>query len=88
MLLYRLFTERVNPKIITSLAAKYLNDCTILEGKGLFNNEEEQTTIIEYSTGTNEDELIRSLANEICEANNQEAVLIQKHNIDQYLITQ
>ena len=88
MLLYRLFTERVNPGTITMLAAKYLNDCTILEGQGLFNNQSELTTIIEYSTGTNEDSLIRQLANEIREANNQEAVLIQKHSIDQYLITQ
>ena len=88
MLLYRLFTERVNPSTITMLASKYLADCTIIEGKGLFNNESEDTTIIEYSTGTNEDSLIRQLANEICSANEQEAVLIQKHKIDQYLITQ
>jgi len=88
MLLYRLFTEQVNPKMITSLACKYLGNCTILEGKGLFNNQSEETIIIEYSTGTNQDELIRSLANEICSSNDQEAVLIQKHMIDQYLITQ
>ena len=88
MLLYRLFTERVNPSTITMLASKFLANCTIIEGKGLFNSESEETTIIEYSSGTVQDELIRSLASEICTANNQEAVLIQKHNIDQYLITQ
>ena len=74
--------------MITALAAKYLANCTIIEGQGLFNNESESTTIIEYSTGTNQDELIRQLASEICSENDQEAVLIQKSKIDQYLITQ
>ena len=87
MYMYRVLTERVNPGMITGLAAKYLGDCTILEGQGLFNNEQEKSTIIEYSTGTAQDQLIRSLANEIRTANNQEAVLVQKFNIEQSVIT-
>ena len=87
MYMYRVLTERVNPATITGLAAKFLGDCTILEGIGLFNNEEELSTIIEYSSGTSQDELIRSLANEIREANDQEAVLIQKFNVNQFVIT-
>ena len=87
MFLYRVLTERINPATITGLAAKYLGECTILEGQGLFNNESEKSTIIEYSTGTASDELIRSLANEIRTANNQEAVLVQKFDLDQFLVT-
>ena len=87
MYMYRVLTERVNPATITGLAAKYLGDCTILEGQGLFNNEQEKSTIIEYSTGTAQDSLIRSLANEIRSANSQEAVLVQKFDIDQFLVT-
>ena len=87
MFMYRVLTERVNPGTITGLAAKYLGDCTIVEGIGLFNNQEEKSTIIEYSTGTAQDQLIRSLANEIRTANNQEAVLVQKFDIDQFLVT-
>ena len=87
MYMYRVLTERVNPATITGLAAKFLGDCTIVEGIGLFNNEQEKSTIIEYSTGTAQDELIRSLAHEIRTANNQEAVLIQRFNVDQFVIT-
>ena len=85
--MYRVLTERVNPATITGLASKFLGDCTILEGIGLFNNESELSTIIEYSTGTSEDELIRELAHEIRTANSQEAVLIQRFNVDQFVIT-
>ena len=87
MFLYRLLTERVNPATITGLAAKFLGECTIVEGIGLFNNQEELSTIIEYSTGTAQDSLIRQLAHEIRTVNNQEAVLVQKFNIDQFLVT-
>ena len=87
MLMYRILTERVNPATITGLACKYLGNCTILDGKGLFNNQEEKSTIIEYSTGTAQDGLIRELAHEIRTANNQEAVLIQRFDIDQFVIT-
>ena len=87
MFMYRVLTERVNPATITGLAAKYLGDCTILEGIGLFNNEKELSTIIEYSSGTAQDSLIRELAHEIRTANSQEAVLVQKFNIDQFVIT-
>ena len=87
MYMYRVLTERINQDMIISLCNKYLGDCTILNGQGLFNNENEKSTIIEYSTGTTQDELIRSLAHEIRTANSQEAVLIQKFNIDQFLVT-
>ena len=87
MYMYRVLTERINQDMIESLCNKYLGNCTILDGKGLFNNESEESTVIEYSTGTAQDSLIRELAHEIKTANSQEAVLIQKFNISQFVIT-
>jgi len=85
-MLYRIYTESVNPSTIEDLANKFLGNCTILEGIGLFNNESEKSTIIEYVTGTVQDQLIRELAYEIGSTNNQQAVLVQRLNNKQFTV--
>jgi len=86
-MLYRIFTEDIpqNHKAIEKAIAKYFEGFTLLKAKGYWRLQRENSLIIEIVT-TDQDAVINKIAQDIKVIGNQEAVLIQKINNNQWLI--
>jgi hypothetical protein len=84
-MLYRIYTERKNEETIEKIVGKYFEGFSILKSEGFWRLQKEDSLIIEI-VAEDTDKLINDLAKEIKVANNQEAILIQKINNNQWLI--
>jgi len=84
-MLYRIFTERKNEEEIEKIVSKYYEGFTLIKSEGFWRLIKENSLIIEIVT-EDSDKLINDLAKEIKAANNQEAVLVQKINNNQWII--
>lgn len=80
-MLYRIITEfkpETNWHLHNIVAGIFPAGFTVTYGDGIYNGHTEQVTIFEIATPVKEDEKIRRLAHDICAANSQECVMVQK----------
>ena len=84
-MLYRIFTENKNQNAIEKIVNKYFEGFTLIKSEGYWRLQKENSLIIEIVTDDT-DKLINDLALEIKTVNNQEAILIQKINNNQWLV--
>ena len=88
-MLYRICTEDMNQKGIESILNRHYEGYSILKSQGYWKLQKENSLIIEIITKDNEgkeDNTIREIAEEIKEANKQDAVLVQVFNNNQWFI--
>lgn len=84
-MLYRILTEDKNHEELEKLAAKHFPGFTLVRGQGFWRLQKEDTLIIEI-VADDIDVKINTLALAIKQLNNQEAVLVQKIQNQQWLI--
>jgi len=82
-MLYRILTEDKNREQVLKLVARYLLGATVMQGRGLWREQWENSLIIE--TDADYEAAVR-LAIGIKTLNRQDAVLIQQIDCESYLI--
>lgn len=86
-MLYRILTEDKKREQVLKLVERYCDSATIIQGKGLWQGQWENTLIIEIDNECFKCfECIKMLAEAIKELNKQEAILIQQIDCTSYLI--
>lgn len=87
-MLYRILTEDKNREQVLKLVAEYLIGATVIQAKGLWMENWENTLIIEISgSGKTKIEIaVKALAEAIKKLNEQEVVLIQQIDCESCLI--
>lgn len=83
-MLYRILTEDKNREQVLKLVARYLLGATVMQGRGLWREQWENSLIIE-TTDADYEAVVR-LAVGIKTLNRQESVLIQQIDCKSYLI--
>lgn len=84
-MLYRIFTEQINLHKIEKIVSKFFEGFTLIKSEGFWRLQKENSLIIEIVT-SEQDQKITDLAKLIKQANNQESVLIQRINNNQWLV--
>jgi len=84
-MLYRIFTEDKNTESLEKLLNKYYEGFTLVKATGFWRLQKENSLIIEIITDDAE-AIINKLAKDVKELNQQEAVLIQKIQNNQWLV--
>ena len=90
-MLYRIFTENVpaNRSEVERTVSKYFGGYTVFDSVGYWNGRKENSLCIEVVTDiepANIKKLVKKLAEDIRVVNNQEAVLVQKLEVETFLI--
>lgn len=84
-MLYRIFTENKNLKKIEKVVGGFFEGFTLIKSEGFWRLQKENSLIIEIVIPPN-DEKISELARLIKQENNQETVLIQRINNNQWFV--
>lgn len=84
--IYRLHTEDMNRPLIEKLVAASFNGFTILSGTGYWKGSSEATLVIEIIGDQHDGLPVRRLAEQIRQANDQDAVLVTAQAISTVLI--
>lgn len=83
---YRIYTENKNLTTLKEIISRRFLSYTLLEAKGIWNRQEEESLIIEIIGEEVREFEINQMAKEIKACNQQEAVLITKGQIESRLI--
>lgn len=86
IMLYRIFTENKNLETIEKIVSKHFQGFTIIKADGYWKLIKEGSLIIEVTDPNTDKNVINKLAQEIKEANTQEAVLVQEIKNDSWLV--
>jgi hypothetical protein len=86
MEMFRICTEDKNREGIEKIVSSKFEAYTLLAGRGVWRNTAEQSLVIEILTNSEQAGTINQLALEIKQANQQEAVLVQRYPVDSILI--
>lgn len=81
---FKIYTERLNEDKIKELLSISFDGFTIIHTKGCWKGTEENSLIIEILTEN--ETLIKAIAQKIKHQNKQEAVLVTAHNVDCQLV--
>lgn len=88
MILYRIYTENKNREQIEKIVSELFDGFTVIESTGYWRGQREISLIIEIlDTGlVNVAERIEFIAEKIKKINDQESVLVTKHEIEELFV--
>lgn len=83
---YRIYTENKNLTTLKEIISRHFLSYTLLEAKGIWNRQEEESLIIEIIGEEAREGEVNQVAKEIKAYNQQEAVLITKGQVASRLV--
>ncbi len=84
--LFRIVTEDRNRAGIVNLLDSFLQGYTLIDARGVWNGEPEDSLIIEWLTTSNNRYIVDQIARQIKISNDQQAVLVQEIDVRSRLI--
>lgn len=85
-MLYRICTENVNQNKIEKIVSKLFDGFTIVKGTGFWKRQKENSLIVEIVGDESDLNKVKSIASEIKVINDQDAVLVQRIENNNWLI--